>query len=217
MKSRQHGFTLIEISIVLVIIGLLLGGVLKGQELIESARVKNAVSAMNGVSTAYNSYVDRYRALPGDDGPLGTLTARGGPWASVTQAGNVNGTIAITQAQTFTAGGEGNAFWQHLKAAGFMTGNIAATGVAALPVNPFNGVVGVGTGVTPTAGTAVLSVCMSKVPGKNARALDAQLDDGVPNTGAVLATLGAANANTAPGAAATTYDDANIYTVCKPL
>jgi prepilin-type N-terminal cleavage/methylation domain-containing protein len=45
MKSRQAGFTLVEIAIVLVIIGLLLGGVLKGQELINSAKVKNALCA----------------------------------------------------------------------------------------------------------------------------------------------------------------------------
>lgn len=43
-KRRQSGFTLIEIAIVLVIIGLLLGGILKGQELINSARVKNLAS-----------------------------------------------------------------------------------------------------------------------------------------------------------------------------
>ena len=45
MKRNQSGFTLIEIAIVLVIIGLLLGGVLKGQELINSAKVKNLVKA----------------------------------------------------------------------------------------------------------------------------------------------------------------------------
>ena len=41
MRNKQSGFTLVEIAIVLVIIGLLLGGVLKGQELINSAKVKN--------------------------------------------------------------------------------------------------------------------------------------------------------------------------------
>ena len=44
MKNKQGGFTLVEIAIVLVIIGLLLGGVLKGQELINSAKVKNMAS-----------------------------------------------------------------------------------------------------------------------------------------------------------------------------
>ena len=67
MKSRQSGFTLVEIAIVLVIIGLLLGGVLKGQELINSAKIKNLINDLNGLSTAVYAYQDRYRALPGDD------------------------------------------------------------------------------------------------------------------------------------------------------
>ena len=60
-RKAQSGFTLVEIAIVLVIIGLLLGGVLKGQELIENGRVKNAANDMNGIVAAYNSYLDRYR------------------------------------------------------------------------------------------------------------------------------------------------------------
>lgn len=215
-KTRQSGFTLVEIAIVLVIIGLLLGGVLKGQEMIENAKVKNGVNDLNGVLAAYNSYIDRFKAMPGDDGNLVTLQARGGAWANITAAGNNNGAIAITQAQVFTGGGEGVAFWQALKASGLVTGNPATAGVAALPRNAFNGLTGVGTGVTPTTGTARFSVCLSQVPGKAARAIDTQLDDGVPNTGSVMATLGAPPANTAPGAAVTTgYSDDNVYTLCR--
>src|SRR5688572_32489294 len=66
MKKTQSGFTLIEIAIVLVIIGLLLGGVLKGQELITGARVRNLVAQQDGVKAAYFGFLDRYRALPGD-------------------------------------------------------------------------------------------------------------------------------------------------------
>ena len=57
---------LIEIAIVLVIIGLLLGGVLKGQELITGARVRNFIQQQDGVKAAYFGFLDRYRALPGD-------------------------------------------------------------------------------------------------------------------------------------------------------
>ncbi|MGH8650283.1 MAG: prepilin-type N-terminal cleavage/methylation domain-containing protein, partial [Burkholderiales bacterium] len=63
---KQTGFTLIEIAIVLVIIGLLLGGVLKGQELITSARVRNLISQQDGVKAAYFGFLDRFRSLPGD-------------------------------------------------------------------------------------------------------------------------------------------------------
>ena len=62
----QTGFTLIEIAIVVVIIGLLLGGVLKGQELITAARVRNLAAQLDGVKIAYLGFQDRYRALPGD-------------------------------------------------------------------------------------------------------------------------------------------------------
>ncbi len=217
MKTRQSGFTLVEIAIVLVIIGLLLGGVLKGQELIDNAKVKNAANDMTAISTAYNSYIDRFRTLPGDDGPLATLLARGGPWTTITVAGNANGVLLTPVASVFTNAAEEDSFWQHLRAAGFVTGDHTVVGVAALPRNAFNGLTGVGTGVTPAVGVAVNSVCMSQVPGKLARALDTQLDNGVPSSGSVLATLGAAGANTAPGAAAATYVEGSVYTVCRVL
>src|ERR1043166_9992461 len=59
---KQNGFTLIEIAIVLVIIGLLLGGVLKGQELITSARVRNLISQQDGIKAAFFGFQDRFRA-----------------------------------------------------------------------------------------------------------------------------------------------------------
>ena len=66
MKKAQ-GFTLVEIVIVLVIIGLLLGGILKGQEMITQAKIKNLIADFSGISAAYHGYQDRYRAIPGDD------------------------------------------------------------------------------------------------------------------------------------------------------
>jgi len=60
-------------------------------------------------------------------------------------------------------------------------------------------------------------LCMSQVPGKAATAIDNQLDDGRPDTGSVRATLQAGTANTAPGAAATTYSEDQRYTICTPL
>ena len=66
-SRRQSGFTLIEIAIVLVIIGLLLGGILKGQELINSARVKNLATDFRNIPLFIYGYQDKFRALPGDD------------------------------------------------------------------------------------------------------------------------------------------------------
>src|SRR5512135_3866125 len=67
MKRNQSGFTLIEIAIVLVIIGLLLGGVLKGQELINSAKVKNLATDFKNIPVFIYGYQDKFKALPGDD------------------------------------------------------------------------------------------------------------------------------------------------------
>src|SRR5450830_427175 len=85
MKTKQAGFSLVEIAIVLVIIGLLLGGILKGQEMITQAKIKNVVNDFNGITAAINSYQDRYRALPGDD-----LNAAG-RWGTGVISGDGNG------------------------------------------------------------------------------------------------------------------------------
>ncbi len=67
MKEQvQRGFTLVEIAIVLVIIGLLIGGVLRGQELLNSARINSITSQQSSIQTAYYGFVDRYKMMPGD-------------------------------------------------------------------------------------------------------------------------------------------------------
>jgi prepilin-type N-terminal cleavage/methylation domain-containing protein len=62
----SRGFSLVEIAIVLVIIGLLIGGILRGQELITSARVRNVIDQVRAIQVAYHGFQDRYHALPGD-------------------------------------------------------------------------------------------------------------------------------------------------------
>ncbi|HXC19945.1 MAG TPA: prepilin-type N-terminal cleavage/methylation domain-containing protein, partial [Steroidobacteraceae bacterium] len=66
-RKQQSGYTLVEIAIVLVIIGLLLGGVLKGQELIYNQKVKSTYDNYRQFTAAMYGYQDRYKALPGDD------------------------------------------------------------------------------------------------------------------------------------------------------
>lgn len=217
--QRQAGFTLVEIAIVLVIISLLIGGVLKGTELIENSKVKRSVNDINGISAAYNSYVDRYKTIPGDDGPLATLQARGESWTNVTQAGNSDGRLLVNRNDAFNGNNEHDNFWQHLKASGFMTGDPAAAAATALPRNAFGGLIGVTTQVVNQS-LPGLKVCLSQVPGKAAIALDNQLDDGNGASGSVRATLGNANGtNTNPNnnLLAAPYTEDDVYTVCVKI
>jgi prepilin-type N-terminal cleavage/methylation domain-containing protein len=128
---KQNGFTLIEIAIVLVIIGLLLGGVLKGQELITSARVRNLISQQDGTKAAYFGFLDRYRALPGDYGQATTNI----PNCASCQNGDNNGQLQTVAESIFA--------WEHLSKAGFITGSYVAGGATPTaapsntPVNPY--------------------------------------------------------------------------------
>ena len=65
-NTKQGGFTLVEIAIVLVIIGLLLGGILKGQELINNAKVRSIADRQNSLKAAWFGFVDRYNFIAGD-------------------------------------------------------------------------------------------------------------------------------------------------------
>lgn len=132
---RARGFTLIEIAIVLVIIGLLLGGVLKGQELITAARVRNLIAQQDGIKAAYFGFFDRYRAWPGDYAQA-VQNING-----ATVFGNGNGQIetAATPVAGSTAR-EDIAAWEHLSRAGFITGTYTAGGtytISSAPVNPY--------------------------------------------------------------------------------
>jgi prepilin-type N-terminal cleavage/methylation domain-containing protein len=137
MMRKQSGFTLIEIAIVLVIIGLLLGGVLKGQELITSARVRNVISQQDGIKAAFFGFQDRYRALPGDY--PGVQANANIPNVAAILGGNGDG-------QIFNAGGnnEQTIAWTHLSHAGFLTGSYNMTtatdavSTANTPSNPYN-------------------------------------------------------------------------------
>lgn len=214
MKT-QSGFTLVEIAVVLVIIGLLLGGILKGQELIENSRVKSAANDINAIRTAYAGYIDRYKRLPGDDGPLATLQARGGSWASIAAAGNQDGVITAAVAALNSTTGERVAFFQHLRAAGFLSGSPSAAAADALPRNPWGGLVNIVNGTNQGRTGARLQVCLGNVPGKAAVALDSTLDDGQPDSGTLRATAGANNAS--PTGAAASYDEDQTYSVCVDM
>jgi len=65
-RRSEQGFTLVELAIVMVIIGLLIGGILKGQELIATAKIASTVSQVKSLDAALNTFQEKYNALPGD-------------------------------------------------------------------------------------------------------------------------------------------------------
>ena len=183
MLRKQAGFTLIEIAIVLVIIGLLLGGVLKGQELITSARVRNLISQQDGVKAAYFGFLDRFRSLPGDYS-LATTNI-----ANTTANGNANGQIefaaAACAAPCYSA--EYIVVWEHLSRAGFINGSYtyapAPEGPASVPTNPYVRYIQVvydavyGTG-TPAVRHNIKTG--NQIPSDILAEIDRKVDDGNP-------------------------------------
>lgn len=215
MKTHQSGFTLIEIAIVLVIIGLILGGVLKGQELITSAKIRNVANDFNGISAAYYSYQDRYRAMPGDD------PNAAGRWTT-SKNGDGNATIAgkFDNAVTGdpTSAQESNLLWQHLRLAGLVAGPTTGAGSGNQPQNAVGGITGVQSG--PALGLNGLVICTTNLPGKVANAIDSQFDDGIPNTGQVRAEpqpAAGALATAAPTITAYIDDGSTLYAQCKNM
>lgn len=226
MKSNQKGFTLVEIAIVLVIIGLLLGGVLKGQELINSAKVKNFATDFRNIPLYIYGYQDKFKSLPGDDSTPSTHVT-GGVKAST--AGQTQGNAVI---QGFwdseTATDESYLFWQHVRLAGLAAGptDVTNTPVADyIPKNADGGKIGIesgsanyikdsGAATTYLSGTYV--VCSQGILGKFAKQLDITLDDGNTETGSVrVVNVGHTRGQAAVATA--NVIDANAYIVCMGI
>lgn len=185
--SRQKGFTLIEIAIVLVIIGLLLGGVLKGQELINTARVRALNNSVDGITAAWFSFQDRYRGFPGDYSQAsvnlpGVATAGGTGTTG-------NGLVDTDEERGFV--------WTHLQAAGYITGSFDGAAVAVDAYNcnvttcPDNGF-GFGMNLSYTteskgapAADAHELITGAGIPVEVLAELDRKVDDGRPITGAM--------------------------------
>ena len=211
MNKQQSGFTLVEIAIVLVIIGLLLGGVLKGQELITQAKIKNVANDLSGMSAAVYGYQDRYKRFPGDDNGA---AARWTSPAAVSGDGNgqVGATGVAVVLDCSSNATENCQFWQHLRLAGFIGGD-AATKLS--PQNAAGGVLQVQNGALELSG---LVVCSTNLTGKIANAIDAQFDDGKPGTGQVRGTNDATKIDTKLADTAAYLDDGStVYVVCKPF
>ena len=217
MKSQQSGFTLVEIAIVLVIIGLLLGGVLKGQELINSAKVKNLANDFRVVPTYIYAFQDKFKALPGDDAQI--VNHVSGATLATTPAGTQGNGVINGNWNSTTNTDESRLFWQHVRLANLAAGPTDTADATYTPKNAVGGTLGIN---SATAGqlqisgmTGTYQVCSSGILGKFARQLDVQMDDGNTATGSMRLVADAAPMGTAATAMTGTYpDDATNYTVC---
>ncbi|WP_019917208.1 prepilin-type N-terminal cleavage/methylation domain-containing protein [Methyloversatilis discipulorum] len=232
MRSTQNGFTLVEIAIVLVIIGLLLGGVLKGQELINSAKAKSLVNDFRTISTAVYAYQDRFRFMPGDD-PAATQHVGGTNASSPSGEARGNGRVGGNWNSTTTTD-ESFLVWQHLRMANLLTGNSNFSDINSyFPKNADNGNIGI-TGavpIRPATETATSSssasvpmtgaffICSDGISARLARQVDATMDDGATNTGNVRAMAQVDGAGAASGTAIEITaererNSSDLYTVC---
>ena len=214
IRNQQSGFTLVEIAIVLVIIGLLLGGILKGQELINSAKAKSYAQDFRTIQTALYGFQDRYKALPGDFSGTRLTNSIAGATATTVTATENNGQINGAWDSTATAD-ESCVFWQHLRLSGFLAGPTVVDCTAGsdyLQKNADGGRIGISSTMlitAPTTMTGSFNICSSGISGKLAKQLDTQLDDGTSTTGSLrIAKI------TAPGTAYSPVLDADATVVC---
>ncbi len=175
--KKRKGFTLVELSIVLIVIGLLSGAILKGQEIIKNAKLKRIISDFSNISTAIYTYEDRYDELPGDDAT--SVIA-----ASYPSGGNEDGVIDAK---------ESSIVFKHLRKAGIISGDANDNTLG----HSMGGKIFVVQGsLSGTAGKVAaesmrnmtgVAVCFEGLKAEDAKIIDAQNDDGVFQTGAIQA------------------------------
>ena len=236
--QQQKGFTLVELAIVLTIIGLLIGGILKGQQLIANARVTAEMAQVQGITAAVTTFNDTYQGLPGD---LTTATTRVPNCTAANNCGNGdgNGQVQNVGANVAIAGGttalaatgvtateETVYFWTMLDGANLISGSLASgTSTAGGTIFPPGKVGGSLAAATGTDGYLYIESVLSAgavgtqntmTPGAAAQ-IDRKMDDGDPLTGSAFGNglAGAAAADCISAAAApSVYDETNANKVC---
>jgi len=201
LKNNQNGFTLIEMSVVLVIVGLVVGGLVIGRDMILNANARAVITQIQNYDTAYNVFKSKYGNSPGDMG-ANRATSFGFSVGTGNPSLLGNGRLDDAAAQTVgNAGIDGELadFWVHLAEAKLINGayvdggttpvsgiNYPATkmkkgGIIAVSTNSINyWLIGIGNATTNTSFDTALGTGISPTESFN---IDNKIDDGKVNTG----------------------------------
>lgn len=184
----ERGFTLVELAIALVIIGIILAGIIKGQELITNAKIKRVYNEQKEIAAAIYAYKDRYNYLPGDDTQATSKFTN-----PVVTNGNGNGIIGVGAATTAAnfactaTGTEQCDMWSEMRQANLISGSSFTN-----PAHSYGGAIAVSYFNAPAVGTgtALLAhwIHLQNVPAEVAQILDRQYDDGNAGTGTMRGT-----------------------------
>ena len=168
-RTNRLGFTLVELALVLVIVGLLITGVLKGEALIQNAKVKKLVNQKESLSAAYYTFYDRYGMYPGDENSTSFPTGD-------THAGDGDGRIETNLSEHYR-------LFEDLELSGIINGSY--NGTSELATNAFGGDMSIewGTHYTVQDNWATFT----NIPSDVAEMIDLKNDDGVYNTGSIKA------------------------------
>lgn len=165
----RKGFTLVELSIVLVIIGLLIGGVLKGKAMIDNTKVKRVKSDIDSIVAAVYGYQDRFGAFPGDDAVARTLGGVAIP------AGNGNGLYDVAAEQQVQV-------WRAMIGAELIAGDATQTTELTLAKRtPYGGTYRFRSGTIGNKNGNYFDI--DNMPSNVIQELDRKYDDGIWNTG----------------------------------
>jgi len=215
---RQHGFSLLELSIVLVIIGLIAGGIVAGSSMIRAAEMRSVMTDLERYKAASYTFRDKYFSYPGD---IKNATAF---WGTDVANGNGNGIVE----EAGVGAPEPTQAWEHFSLSGMIAGNFdgnyAASGDYRVGENVPEAFSGsfynyVSEGASTIYGEPPLSHNTMRIQGVNfssyltapeAWSIDKKIDDGIPDTGSIIG-FGGVNTTPSPSIYLLDTDDVNSY------